>query len=239
MRKITGLVIILLLCTTKTFAHFFWIETNPNGAINQEHEIRIYFGEFASGVIEKTDGEVFQNAQHFTLWVVDQQGNKIKLETKAKSAYHVANFIPKSEGTYSIVLDNKKYKVLDYTQYDYGIFRPQYHSVAKVEVGKNTTHKTVAINPESIAIVDLSTTSKQAKLQILFKDKPLAEAEVTLFIKDDWSKKVKTDKNGMITFSLPFETRYVIEATHEDKKPGTYDSVAYQFTWHCAVYTIN
>jgi hypothetical protein len=43
----------------------------------------------------------------------------------------------------------------------------------------------------------------------------------------------------MITFSLPFKTRYVIEATHEDKKPGTYDNVAYQFTWHCAVYTIN
>ncbi|WP_103071591.1 DUF4198 domain-containing protein [Aquimarina sediminis] len=239
MKKITKIIIVLLLCSTKTFAHFFWIETNPEGTINKEHEIRVYFGEFASGESEKTDGEVFKNAQYFTLWVIDQEGNKTQLKTTAEDAYHVTSFTPKSNGTYSVVLDNKKYKVLDFTKYDYGIFRPQYHSVAKIEIGENTEHKTATVNPESITITDLSSTADKAKLQVLFKNQPLVETEVTVFMKENWSKKIKTDKNGVITFGLPFKTRYVVEATHEDKKPGVYNNEEYQFTWHCAVYTIN
>ncbi|WP_158250362.1 DUF4198 domain-containing protein [Aquimarina sp. I32.4] len=239
MKKTIGIVALFLLCTTNTFAHFFWIETSPTGAIGKEHEIRVYFGEFSSGTSEKTDGKVFENSKHFTLWVVDQKGNKTELKTTAEDFYHVANFTPKTEGTYSVVLDNKKYKVLDFTKYDYGIFRPQYHSVTKVVVGTSTVHQTAAINPESITIVDRSTTADKAQLQVIFQGEPLAETEVTIFMKENWSKKMKTDKNGMIIFNLPFKTRYVIEATHEDKKPGVYNEEPYQFTWHCAVYTIN
>ncbi len=232
-------VCLALIGTTKSFGHFFWIETAPKGQIGEQHEIRIYFGEFTSGEIEKTDGEVFQNAQNFTIWVVDQNGNKEQLQPQAEASYYASSFTPKSKGTYSIILDNKKYQVLDYTQYDYGIFRPQYHSVAKVEVGDKRAPKTASANPESITIIDVSTQEDTAKLQVLFKNKPLADKEVTVFIKEDWSKKIKTDSNGVITFSKPFATRYVVEATHEDELPGSYDGVKYQFTWHCAVYTIN
>lgn len=239
MRKTIKIIMLLLFISTKSFAHFFWIETNTKGIINQEHEVRIYFGEFASNVIEKTNGEVFQNAKHFTVWVIDQQGNKTELKTTSTASHHVGKFTPKSEGTYSIILDNKKYKVLDYTKYDYGIFRPQYHSITKVEVGNNIVHKTASINPESITIIDLSSEKEKVKIQVLFKNKPLEEVEVTVFMKEDWSKKLKTDKKGMITFNRSFKTGHVIEATHEDKVPGNYDGVDYQFIWHCAVYTIN
>ncbi|WP_282084937.1 DUF4198 domain-containing protein [Aquimarina algiphila] len=239
MKRTLKIALLLLLISTKSFAHFFWIETNTKGTINKEHEVRIYFGEFGSNVVEKTNGEVFQDAKHFIVWVIDQKGNKTELKTTATESYYTGKFIPKLEGTYSIILDNKKYKVLDYTKYDYGIFRPQYHSITKVEIGNNIQHKTAAVNPESITIIDLSSEKEKVKIQVLFKEQPLAEAEVTVFMKDNWSKKINTDKNGMIVFNLPFKTRYVIEATHEDKVPGSYNGLKYQFTWHCAVLTVN
>ncbi len=237
MKKI--IFILTLACSTSAFAHFFWIETSSKGGIGQAHDIQVYFGEFGSGVVEKTDGKVFQNAKHFTLWVIDEKGRKMQLETTANENYYSASFTPKADGRYTIVVDHKKYSVLDFTEYDYGIFKPEYHSIAKVDVGATTMAHTAAVNPKSITIVDHTTTADLVKLQVLYQGKPLAETEVTVFMKQDWSKKIKTDKNGMFTFSTPFAARYVIEATDEDKTPGTYNEAAYQFTWHCAVYTIN
>ena len=168
-----------------------------------------------------------------------QKGDKIKLIPQVKDDHYVASFTPESAGVYSIVLDHKKYQVLDYTAYDYGIFRPQYQSITKVLVGDSVAEKTVSENHNSITIVNHYLDTYQAKLQVLFKGAPLPDTEVTVFMEDDWSKKMKTDKEGMIEFKLPLKGRYVIEATHEDKEPGVFNGKDYEFTWHCAVYTIN
>ena len=84
MKNTIRIFLFSVLINTQAFAHFFWIETNPKGEIQVSQEIRVYFGEFSAGVREKTDGEVFQNAKDFTLWVTNQKGDKIKLIPQVK-----------------------------------------------------------------------------------------------------------------------------------------------------------
>lgn len=235
------ILIVCLLATTKTFAHFYWLETNSNGKVGQEQNIKIFFGEYKTQEIEKTNGEVYQNnAKNFVLYLIDNQGNKTELQTTPKDNHYIALFTPKAKGVHTIVLDNENYEVLDYTKYDYGIFKPNYQSITQIRVGEEMETK-LSLNPESITIVPLFKDKTTTKLQVLFKNKPLPNKEVTLFHAKNKSKTLKTNKKGVITFNITPNSnqKYIVEATHEDTLKGVFKGKDYQFTWHCAVFTIN
>lgn len=214
-----------------------WIETALNGKLNKKHEIRVYFGEFSHGVIEKTTGDAFKKMKNFKLWILDESGNKKELKTISKENYYLASFVPKKRGTYTIVLNNDEIDVIDYTKYDFGIFKTHYHATAKVSVEKEIT-STLASNNKGLVIKDLSVNSKKGKLQVLYKNKPLADTEVAIFVTDGWTKKMKTNKEGIIEFLCPWDTSYILEVTKKEEVPGTYKKVPYQFIWHCATYQI-
>ena len=240
MRK-TILVLIVLLTTYPIFAHYIWIETKHTGKLNEEHQIKVRFGEYTYGVIEKVEGDAFKKASNFTLWVITPNGDKIQLQALPKKDFYAASFIPTEKGTYTVVLDNKEMKVLDFTQYDYGIFKPQYHAKAKISIG----HEVLALkktNRESIEIIDLTSEkfskAKEVTLQVLFKGGPLKENELTVFVADLWLKKLTTDKEGKVSFKLPWPTKYIVEVTFNEKVPGNFKGLDYEFIWHCATYCI-
>ncbi|MBU3027892.1 DUF4198 domain-containing protein [Zobellia galactanivorans] len=240
MKKIITLLV-LLLSTSPIFSHYLWIEAAPQGQLNQEHQIKVRFGEYTYGVIEKVQGDAFKGVSNFSLWLIAPDGTKTTLPISAKDDFYAASFTPNQKGTYTLALDNKDMKVLDFTQYDFGIFKPQYHAKAKVVVDK----KPAAIaktNVDGIEIIDVSPdpfgVSKEVSLQLLFKGKPLAENEVSIFVSDLWSKKLSTDQDGKISFQLPWPTKYTVEATYNETVPGTYKGLDYEFIWHCATYCI-
>ncbi|QTE22610.1 DUF4198 domain-containing protein [Polaribacter cellanae] len=234
--------LVLFLATTPLFAHYIWIETAPVGKQHTEHFIKVRFGEYTYGVLEKTDGDAFKSVSKFTLWVMSPSGKKTPLKVSAKEDFYAASFIPTEDGTYTIALDNKNIKVLDYTKYDYGIFKGQYHAKAKVVVG-NTLSNFNKTNTTGIEIIDLTDQefSKESTvlLQVLFNGEPLKENELSVFVADLWSKKLKTDKEGKVTFKLPWETKYIVETIFEEKVPGTFKGLDYDFIWHCATYCIS
>jgi len=231
----------LLLAGSTAFAHFLWVETNPTGKTNKKHEVKVFFGEYTYGVTEKVGEEAFNQVKNFTLWAIAPNGEKTQLVTTAGDLFYAASFVPKTNGTYTIVVNNNAIDVIDYTKYDFGIFKTHYHCLAKVEVGGNAT-ETAAINPEGITIVDVS--KKQAlengevTLRILYKGTVAKEKEVDLFVKDLWSKKLKTDAEGLIKFNLPWNTKYIAEVTAKEEVPGQYNGKEYQFIWHSSTYTI-
>jgi len=231
----------LLLFTSSSFAHFLWIETNATGKLNQKQEVKIFFGEYTYGISEKVGEEAFNKVQKFTVWAVAPNGEKTKLEVTAGDLFYKTSFVPKSNGTYTIVLNNNEIDVIDYTQYNFGIFKTHYHCVAKVEVGGKTT-ETAALNPDGISIVDV--TKKELKvddevtLKILYKNEPLKDKEVDIFLKGKFSQKATTDANGLIKFTLPFKAKYIVEATHKEEVPGKYNGKEYQFIFHSATYPI-
>lgn len=235
------LTTLLFFAISPIFAHYIWIETTPTGELNSKHTVKVYFGEYTYGVLEKTDGDAFKNVKDFNLWLVLPNGTKEKLNVIAKSNYYQASFIPKQKGTYTIALDNKNMEVLDFTKYNYTVFKPQYHAKAKVVVGEviNNLKET---NANSIEIIDKSKTpfaqNSEVILKILYKNSPLKDNEVNIFIKDLWSKKLKTNKNGEVIFKLPFKTTYTIETTFEEKTPGKFKGKEYKLIWHCATYCI-
>ncbi|PIF00962.1 MAG: ferredoxin [Maribacter sp.] len=223
------------------FAHYIWLETASTGKLNKEHTVRVYFGEYTYGKIEKVDDEAFQNVKDFTIWVVSPNGTKQKLKPVAKTDFYEATFVPTQDGTYTITLDNKNMDVLDYTKYDYAIFKPQYHAKTKVVVGE-VVNETKPTNPNSIEIIDVSkslvTQNSEVILKVLYKGSPLMDNEVSIFIQDLWSKKLTTNEKGEVSFKLPFKTTYTIETTFEEKTPGKFKGKDYALTWHCATYCI-
>ena len=74
--------------------------------------------------------------------------------------------------------------------------------------------------------------------KLLSKGQPDKDAEVAVFITDQWSKKVYSDADGIIKFSLPWGVKYIMEVTKKEEVPGKYNGKDYQFIWHCATYTI-
>lgn len=240
MKKYIFLLLTALL-STNAFAHFMWVETNPTGKLNQKQDVKVFFGEYTYGVQEKVAEEAFGKMKNFEVWVISPTGEKNILKMQPGDLFYSGSFEPKMNGTYTVVLNNNKIDVIDYTQYDFGIFKTHYHATAKVEVG-NKANETAAVNPDGLSIVDITkkghAQNNEATFKILYKGQPINETEVTVFISDQWSKKVYTDKDGIIKFNLPWGTKYIMEVTKKEEVPGNYNGKDYGFIWHCATYSI-
>lgn len=241
-KNIMLLIILLSVSTLKSYGHFLWLETNNTGSINQKQEVKIYFGEYSGGVYEKVGEEAFEKMKSFSLWVVAPDGEKTELKASPKELYYLAEFVPKQKGTYTVILDNNNIDVMDYTKYDFGIFKPHYHAIAKVEVEEKPSQVS-SQNPDGLTIIDVSKKAHQQEgevtLKVLFKGEPLAKNEFTVFVSDLWAKKLETNENGEVTFKLPWKMKYVMEATYSEKVPGKFNGKDYEFIWHCATYSIN
>ncbi|PIB34779.1 ferredoxin [Reichenbachiella sp. 5M10] len=224
---------LLLSSVAPSFAHFMWVETNPTGHIDQSQEVRVFFGEYTYGVFEKVGEESFNKMADFDLWVVSPSGKKSTLKTTAKENAYVAQFTPTENGTYTVILDNNNIEVIDYTKYDFGIFKTHYHSVVPVQVGTNITDS-VLQNEKGLAIKKIATNDDTVLLQVFFQNKPLAKNELTVFVADQWSKTLYTDEDGKVSFELPWDTKYIVETTTKEEVPGKYKGDAYEFVWHCA-----
>lgn len=242
MKNIAFLVLALLI-QASAFAHYLWIETAPNAKLNEEHLVKVRFGEYTYGAIEEVGSKAFNSVKNFSLWLVSPNGENIELKTKAGFDFYSARFTPSENGTYTIALDNTNMGVLDYTEYDFGIFKPQYHAKAKVTVG-GTPETLTTTNPDGIEIIDLSEklakAGNEVKLKVLFKEQILVEQEVVIYVNDLWSKKLTTNKEGEVRFKLPWKkTLYTVETIHNEKVPGTFNNKEYQFIWHCATYALS
>ena len=238
MKKIIITIGLLLFTVSPMFAHYLWLETDRTGNLNKKQEVRVYFGEYTHGVIEKVKGEDYPSVSKFNLWLIQPDGTKTALKSTAKENYYVAYFTPKINGTYTVALNNDNIEVLDYTKWDFGIFKTHYQSTAKVQVG-NKISDTKTLNEDGIVIKELVNKDDEIKLQVLFKGKPLAKNEFKIYVSDLWSKTLETDENGEVSFSLPWNTKYTMETIYEERVPGTYNGKDYEFVWHCATYCIN
>lgn len=233
------IVLALLLVHLQASGHHLWIQTSSRGEVGQEQEIRIYFGEYTYGLMEAVNGESFQKVRKFSLWIVDGKGEKMQLPFSAGEDYYFATFTPQQEGTYLVVLDNDQIDVIDYTQYNFGIFKTHYHSVARIQVGEKK-NDTGIYNPEGITFKNLSVEPGKVRLQVYFRHEISPDQEVNVFIADQWSKKMHTDENGMVAFDLPLRnTQYIVEFTRKEEVPGTFRGKDYAFIWHCVTHYLD
>lgn len=237
MRPILYTTLFLFLGTGLLHSHYLWIEAESKGEINREHSVRVHYGEYTYDVIEKVRGEAFPLVAKFRLWVADPSGRIMELEPLAAEDHYVASFTPTLPGTYTVLLNNDEIEVLDYTEYDFGIFKTHYHASTQVQVGKADA-STTANNPEGIVMKRLLTDGDTVRLQVIYKGKPLPSHEVQVFLPGLWSKTLETDEQGVVAFSMPWPEKYIVETTFKEEVPGTYRGKDYQFIWHCATFCI-
>ncbi len=242
MTKKYTISLLLILSIFTANAHYLWLETSPIGKSGISHEVKVFFGEYTYGLIEKTGTDAFNAVDAFQVWVLSPEGSKMQLQFTKKDQYYISNFTPSTNGLYTVILDNNEIDVIDYTKYDFGIFKTHYHSVAKIAVGE-ATGTTIAANDEGITILDLTGNvlkpGDETRLQVLFKGKPLAKAELKVFLPDQWSKDLETDEDGNVSFLLPWDSKYIVEVTKKEEVPGVYKGESFEFIWHCVTYAIN
>lgn len=233
--------LLLVLATVNASAHYLWLETASAGKLNEAHTVRVFFGEYTYGVIEKPGEESFKAVEHLKVWVITPSGKKIKVETTPTADSYEGKFTPTEKGTYTVILNNDEIDVIDYTQYDFGIFKTHYHSTGRVVVGEEVSPSSAA-NPDGLAILDVSERSPskdtEVALKVLYKGAPVKDAEVVIYVADLWSKKLNTDEAGLIKFNLPWATKYTVEVSTKEEVPGTFNGLDYEFILHCATYSI-
>ncbi|MBC9795976.1 DUF4198 domain-containing protein [Sinomicrobium weinanense] len=230
------LLAIAVLALQQANAHFLWLETGAKGKPGQSHEVRVYFGEYSLGQKEKTDGH-FTNAEDFTLHLISPEGKKTILNRKAAADHYTASFVPKVPGVYRVVLTNNNVQVVDYTEYDLGIFKTEYASVATIYVGAETSGDQKASSLSKLEIIPLEE-GEGISLQLLYDGKPLAENELKVFLPGGWEKTLHTGEDGKVSFSLPWNERYVVETSHKEQVPGTFKDKDYEYIWHFTTYSI-
>ena len=233
MKKIS-LIFLFLLSYITSFGHYLWIETNPTGKLNEKQEVKVHYGEYTYGVIEETAGDAFKSVSEFEVWVINPDGTSTKLNLDKKQDHYSGYFTPKEEGTYTIQLKNDNIDVVDYSEYDFGIFKTYYQSFAKVNVGN--TKKASKVTEEGLSIKEIPTENEEKILQVYYQGSPIQEQEVKIYVSDLWSKTLTTDSEGKISFKLPWNTKYTVETTKNENIPGTYRDEDYEFIWHCATY---
>ncbi|SFW26301.1 Uncharacterized conserved protein, contains GH25 family domain [Sinomicrobium oceani] len=236
MKKIV-LALIAVFGLQQANAHFLWLETKASGKLNKSHEVKVFFGEYSYGEREKTDGH-FTYAQDFTLHLVGPDGRKTTLDKKAAADHYSASFTPEKPGVYRVILTNDNVDVVDYTQYDLGIFKTEYAAVATVHVGKGTLDDAKATELSKLEVLPVSE-GAEVTLQLWYEGKPLAENELKVFLPGGWEKTLKTDEQGKVSFAMPWNERYVVETSYKEQVTGTFKDKDYEYIWHFTTYSFD
>ncbi|MDR2031350.1 MAG: DUF4198 domain-containing protein [Azoarcus sp.] len=83
--------------------------------------------------------------------------------------------------------------------------------------------------------LDIVPTGKPGVFRLTFRERPLPGTEVQILVQSGWSKRARTNAEGEVTFDLPWQGQYVVEASHTDRTPGErqgekYDGIHYVTT---------
>lgn len=85
--------------------------------------------------------------------------------------------------------------------------------------------------------LDLVPTGTPGELRLVYKDKPLPKAKVTLTVQSGWTKEAHTDEQGKVTFDMPWAGTYVAEVSHDDKSGGERQGEKYDVVYYVTTLT--
>jgi len=231
MKKLKSLLFTLFLVVSanQLFAHALWIETKTAGNIGKSHEVKIYYGEYATNEREET-AKWYSDVKTFSLWLTAPGQEKVKLNTQEGDNFYGATFTPEKDGVYTLTVVHEAKELGGTTKYEFS-------SIASVAVGK-----AAEINLSPIAN-SLKISAKEAKefknntevnVKAELNGKPLVNKPVSVFSPEGWTKEYTTDGNGNITFKPLWPGRYVLEVSNFEKTTGDHHGKTYSAIWQGA-----
>ncbi|MGJ1362552.1 DUF4198 domain-containing protein [Sphingobacterium spiritivorum] len=228
MKIITQLFLILILLGGKqvAMAHAVWIESKASASKNQPHDVKIFYGEYASGEKESTD-KWYSDLKNLEVWLTTPDNQRVKLDVKDEQEHLSTSFVPEKDGVYYISTVHATKDLGGTTKYNFS-------SLVPVRVGKLAISAT---SPKDLPFsVEKITTSgkKKSEIEVLVSSngKAVKDAEVIVMSETGWTKTLKTNENGVVSFSPQWKGNYVVEASQMNEETGRWNDKDYTRNWH-------
>ncbi|MFH1953213.1 MAG: hypothetical protein ABIL06_16540 [Pseudomonadota bacterium] len=189
-----------------------WLETKAGSSyVGTERMIEVRFGEFP-GILKKDD-----DIENTLLW--SKTGNGIsELRLQKQGGAYIVKIAPKSAGYYTVA-----------AYADFGI-RDKFHTYycSKVDFpfygrSGDAEYKPIIFNKDKLPLEILIMneakhnrryTGDELTVRVLYKGRPLSDAELCLITDSGWTKRIRTDANGEGKFAL-LTDRAVLVEEHE------------------------
>ncbi|GAB3656753.1 hypothetical protein GCM10028791_28820 [Echinicola sediminis] len=226
-------IVALLMNINAVMAHALWIETSLVGKKGKEQQVKVYYGEYEAGVVEKV-GDWYSDVQDFELWLIDPDGNKTVLATQVGEDHFTASFTPESDGVYRLQIGHSA-KDLG------GEYLYQFNTATQVWVGKAQEADLKGAQTDLALLLSDPVKKKQQEalsFKTYFKGQPKAGVSVAVVSPEGWSKSYESDENGAVVIDTPWKGQYLIEATYTEETKGEHHGAAYNFIWRCATQSI-
>ncbi|WP_312742220.1 DUF4198 domain-containing protein [Sphingobacterium multivorum] len=216
----------VLLCSHTSHAHALWIESSSYGTLNQSHEVKVYYGEFATNERDQVD-KWYSDVKDFSLILHAPGQEPVKLQLTNQGDHFSGSFQPTAAGTYFLSIVKAPKDLGGKTKYEFS-------SLVPVVVGKSATldYKNVK-SPLQIELLGAANAKKGQRIQakITSFGKAVPQAKVSVFSTTGWGKEFVADEHGILTFDAIWAGPYVLEASTFAETAGEHEGKAYASTW--------
>lgn len=211
-----------------SFAHALWIEVNATAKKGQPQEVKVFYGEFATGELEPVD-KWYADVKAFTLWVTGPDQKSEKITVTPKDNHFVASFTPQADGVYYLSVLHEASEIAANTKYEFS-------SVATIKVGEQAKgdHHQLKNTLKVITPQVEAKTGSATTLQVYLDGNPHANGKVLVTSEQGWGKEFTANEAGEVTFSPVWKGKYVLEATNFKKGAGALNGKPFESTWQGA-----
>ncbi len=216
----------VLVCSHTGHAHALWIESSSYGTLNQTHEVKVYYGEFATNERDQVD-KWYSDVKDFSLMLHAPGKEPVKLQLTNKGDHFSGSFQPTSAGTYFLSIVKAPKDLGGKTKYEFS-------SLVPVLVGKPAALDYNSVkNPLQIELLSAANARKgqPVKAKITSFGKIVPQAKVSVFSATGWGKEFVADENGILTFDAIWSGPYVLEASTFAETAGEHEGKPYASAW--------
>jgi hypothetical protein len=234
MKTIRPILVIafLMILGQQAFSHALWIEVNAHAQKGQSQQVKIFYGEFATGELEPVE-KWYADVKSFSLWLTGPNQKSEKITVSQQDNHFVASFTPDLDGIYYLSVVHDASEIAGNTKYEFS-------SLAAVQVGKNpvanhsSIKNTLKVITPSVALKTGSATT----VKVYLDGNPFTKGKVLVTSENGWGKEFSANEAGEVTFSPVWKGKYVLEATNFKKGAGQLNGKAYESTWQGATTVI-
>lgn len=210
-------------------AHALWIETQTNGKLNQRQTVKVFYGEYAEGLVDPID-KWYSDVKDFDLILISPDGSKKTLEKTAATDHFEASFLPKENGKYILY-------VVKPAKEAYETMKFEFSATALVQVG-NGSNKFNALPFHIESKVLNPKVGTDLEIQVLENGQAEKEREVIIMAPNGWTKALKSDSNGKINFKPIVPGKYIIEASKTEDRKEIWESQNIEKIWKGTTMTL-
>ncbi len=246
MEGVLGILVTVGLWVAPAQAHFVWVEAEATAPAETGQPIKVYFGEYSEFLREEHGGRL-DSIDGVTLRVQDPKRGKTDVPL-TKQVNHFAGALSSClPGRNAVVAEQAKAPVQDLRKHDLGIVKPMFYArtyFVCLEDGRVNEHDRDQSAPLDLDLIPLTTGLNLATgrmshvpggeivVKALFRGKVLPGTQVLVHAPIGWDKELKTDADGMVSFTPLWPGRYVLEMIHVEKTPGEFEGAAYEALRH-------